>query len=149
MIVDTSALIAILRDEPDADRYVAALAPANRPLVSAGTYLETAVVVDANHDPVLSGRLDDLLAVTAVHIEPVTRQHAEVARAAYRQFGKGSGHPAKLNFGDCFAYALARATREPLLYKGEDFAKTDVASALVTAWPHGQRGGWVVPPAPR
>ncbi len=132
MIVDTSAIIAILRNEPDADRYVHVLAQAGEPRVSAGTYVETAIVVDANRDPVLSGRLDDLLAVARVEVEPVTRRHAEIARQAYRDFGKGSGHPAGLNFGDCFAYALARATGEPLLYKGDNFAQTDVASALGT-----------------
>ncbi|HWE68130.1 MAG TPA: type II toxin-antitoxin system VapC family toxin [Acidimicrobiales bacterium] len=132
MIVDTSAIIAILRGEPDADRYVEALGRAAAPLVSAGTYLETAIVVDANRDPVLSGRLDDLIANARVGIEPVTERHAQLARQAYRDFGKGSGHPAGLNFGDCFAYALARANGQPLLFKGEDFAQTDVAPALGT-----------------
>lgn len=130
MIVDTSAIVAILREERDAERYMDALAHDPEPRVSAGTFIETAIVVDANRDPVLSGRLDDLLAASSVNVEPVTRRHAEIARRAYRDFGKGSGHPAGLNFGDCFAYALARATGEPLLYKGEDFSLTDVASAL-------------------
>ena len=130
MIVDTSAFVAILRAEPDADRYIAAISRAVDPGVSAGTYLETAIVVDANGDPVLSGRLDDLMIETHVRIEPVTKEHALIARRAYRDFGKGSGHPAGLNFGDCFAYALARATHEPLLYKGDDFTHTDIASAL-------------------
>jgi ribonuclease VapC len=130
LIVDTSAFIAILRDEPDANHYVDALARATEPLISAATYLETAIVVDANRDPVLSGRLDDLLAVGRVQVEPVTKRHAQIARQAYRDFGRGSGHPAGLNFGDCFAYALSRATGQPLLYKGDDFAHTDVSSAL-------------------
>jgi ribonuclease VapC len=130
VIVDTSALVAILRGEPDADRFIAALAGEDAPRISAGTYLETAVVVDANRDPVLSGRLDDLVTATHLQIEPVTRHHAEVARHAYRLFGRGSGHPAALNFGDCFAYALSRTSGEALLYKGDDFARTDVAPAL-------------------
>jgi ribonuclease VapC len=130
MIVDTSAIIAILRDEPDADRYVEALARADPPRISAGTYLETCIVVDANRDPVLGGRLDDLIAAARMKVEPVTPRHAAVARRAYQDFGKGSGHPADLNFGDCFAYALARDSDEPLLYKGDDFGHTDVASAL-------------------
>lgn len=130
MIVDTSAIIAVLRDEPDADRYVQALAHATQPRMSAGTYLETAIVVDANGDPVLSGRLDDLLAAAVIEVEPFTRPQADIARQAYRAFGKGSGHPAGLNFGDCFAYALARVAGEPLLFKGGGFALTDVASAL-------------------
>jgi ribonuclease VapC len=129
VIVDTSALIAILRGEPDADRYIAALARAAQPRISAGTYLETAIVVDANRDPVLSRRLDELLAATEVHVETVSLNQVEIARDAYRDFGKGR-HPAALNFGDCFAYALAKDSGEPLLYKGDDFARTDVASAL-------------------
>lgn len=130
MIVDTSAIIAILRGEPDADRYVAALVDADPPRISSGTYLETCIVVDANRDPVLGGRLDDLIATARLKVEPFTTRHAAVARRAYRDFGRGSGHPAGLNFGDCFAYALARDSGEPLLYKGDDFGHTDVASAL-------------------
>ena len=130
MIVDTSALVAILRGEPDADRCVEALAGAVGSRMSAATYLETAVVVDGNRDPVLSRRLDDLLAVAGVTVEAVTKEHADIARQAYRDFGKGSGHAAGLNFGDVFSYALARATGEPLLYKGEDFTHTDVTPAL-------------------
>ena len=130
MIIETSAIIAILRGEPDADRYLQALARATTPLISAGTFLEAAIVVDANRDPVLSRRFDDLLAVSGVRIEPLAVRHAQIARQAYRDFGKGSGHLAGLNLGDCFAYALARATGEPLLFKGDDFSRTDVASAL-------------------
>ena len=130
MIVDTSAIIAILRGEPDADRYGRALAGAAEALISAGTYIEAAIVIDSNGDPVLSGRFDDLLAVARVTVEPVTPRHAEIARQAYRNFGKGSGHPAGLNFGDCFSYALARARAEPLLYKGDDFNQTDVEAVL-------------------
>ena len=130
MIVDTSALIAILRDEPDAARYVEALAGASSVRMSAANYVEAAIVVDANRDPVLSRRLDDLLVAAEVSVEPVTKEHADIARAAYRDFGKGSGHPAGLNFGDCFSYALARASGRPLLLKGEGFSRTDVESAL-------------------
>lgn len=131
MIVDTSALVAVLRGEPDADDYIQALATAAAVRTCAATYLETAVVVDANRDPVLSGRLDDLLRSVPVVVEPLTAGHADIARRAYRDFGKGSGHPAGLDFGDCFSYALARATGEPLLFKGQDFAHTDVTPALV------------------
>jgi ribonuclease VapC len=130
VIVDTSAIVAILRREPDADRYIDALGGAAAARMSAGTYLETAIVVDGNRDPVLSGRLDDLLSAVSMSVEPVSRPHADLAREAYRNFGKGSGHAAGLNFGDCFAYALARATGEPLLFKGDDFSHTDVTSAL-------------------
>ena len=130
MIVDTSALIAVLRGEIDAERYANALATAEQPLISAGTYLETAIVVGANRDPVLSRRLDDLIEAAHVKIEPVTERHVEIARQAYRDFGRASGHAAALNFGDCFAYALARASGEPLLFKGTDFTHTDVESAM-------------------
>lgn len=130
MIIDSSAIIAILRGEPDADRYIGALATADRPRLSAATYVESAVVVDASGDPVLSRRFDDLLAAVRAEVAPVTREHADLARQAYRDFGRGSGHPARLNFGDCFSYALARATGEPLLFKGDDFSETDVAAAL-------------------
>jgi ribonuclease VapC len=130
VIVDTSALIAILRDEPDAGRFIDVLATDADPRVSAATLVEAAAVVDANKDPVLSRRLDDLLQAVGVHVEPLTEEHARIARQAYRDFGKGSGHPASLNLGDCFAYALAAATGEPLLFKGNDFSETDLASAL-------------------
>lgn len=130
MIVDTSAVVAILHAEADAEHFARALAGAGSSSMSAGTYLEACIVVDANRDPVLSGRLDDLLGAVGVEVQPVTRHHAEIARRAYRDFGKGSGHPAGLSFGDCFAYALARATGEPLLFKGTDFAHTDVARAV-------------------
>lgn len=128
--MDTSALVAILRDEEDAARYARALATSPATRLSAGTLLESAIVVDANHDPVLSGRFDDLLSTADLEVVPVTQRHVEIARRAYRDFGRGSGHPARLNFGDCFAYALARATGEPLLYKGDDFVHTDVTPAL-------------------
>ncbi|MHB1499927.1 MAG: type II toxin-antitoxin system VapC family toxin [Candidatus Dormibacteria bacterium] len=136
MILDTSAIVAIMRGELDADRYIAAISQAASPRISAGTYLETAMVIDANHDPVLSRRLDDLLAAARVKVEPVTQRHAEIARQAYRDFGKGSGHPAGLNLGDCFAYALARDAKEPLLFKGNDFTETDIPPALA----HGTQG---------
>jgi ribonuclease VapC len=130
VIVDTSALVAVLREEDDAGGYVRALGAAGRKRISAGTLLETSIVVDANRDPVLSGRLDDLVAAAELEIVPVTQRHVEVARRAHRDFGRGSGHPAGLNFGDCFAYALARECGEPLLYKGDDFGHTDVTPAL-------------------
>lgn len=126
MIVDTSALIAIIHLEPDGPRYEAALegSPVNR--ISAATYLEVGIVIDANRDPLVSRRFDEILAEGAFVIEPVTEGQARIAREAYRDFGKGSGHPAGLNFGDCFAYALARELGEPLLFKGEDFRQTDI-----------------------
>ena len=129
MIVDTSALIAILRDEPDASRFADALAVRmETKRLSAANYLEAAIVIDSSRDPIASRRLDDVIARASIKIESVTEDHARIARAAYRDFGKGSGHPAELNYGDCFAYALAKATGELLLFKGNDFAQTDVTA---------------------
>lgn len=130
MIVDTSALVAILRAESDAATYAAALAGTTSARISAANYLETAVVIDGARDPVASRRVDDLLSVAGLVVEPVTAEHAVIARAAYRDFGRGSGHPARLNFGDCFAYALARATGEELLFKDDDFVHTDIRAAV-------------------
>ncbi len=128
--MDTSALIAILAGEPEQDAMLAAITAAGGARMSAASYLEAAVVVDALGDPVKSRRVDELLEALQIEVAAVTPDQARLARAAYRDFGKGSGHAAGLNFGDVFAYALAAATTEPLLYKGDDFAQTDVASAL-------------------
>lgn len=129
MIVDASAIIAILRDEPDAERFARALASRRGPSrMSAANYVEAAVVIDASRDPIASRRFDELIAKAEIAIEPVTFEQARVAREAYRDFGRGSGHPAGLNFGDCFAYALAKTCGEPLLFKGEDFSRTDVVA---------------------
>ena len=126
MIVDTSALIAIVRQESDAHSYAAAIeaSPVNR--ISAATFLEVSIVIDRARDPLVSRRLDELLAEGRFVIEPVSEAQARTAREAYRDFGKGSGHRAGLNFGDCFAYALARELNEPLLFKGDDFGHTDI-----------------------
>lgn len=129
MIVDTSALIAILRDEPEAPACARAIEAASRRRISAANFVEAAIVIDGSRDPVASRRFDDLLREAQAEIEPVTEAQARIAREAYRDFGRGSGHPARLNFGDCFAYALARTTGEPLLFKGDDFAHTDVRVA--------------------
>jgi len=130
VIVDTSALIAILRDEPEAAACARAIEAASHRRISAANFLEAAIVIDGTRDPVASRRFDDLLKEAQLVIEPVTEAQAKMAREAYRDFGRGSGHPAKLNFGDCFAYALSRSSGEPLLFKGNDFAHTDIAPAL-------------------
>ena len=127
MIVDTSALIAILRDESEAKVFADAIA-AEACRMSAANFVEAAAVIDAARDPVASRRFDELLAAAQITIEPVSETQARIAREAYRDFGKGSGHPAQLNFGDCFAYALAKESGEPLLFKGRDFHHTDVAA---------------------
>jgi ribonuclease VapC len=129
MIVDTSALIAILKKEPDADRFIGKLATVGQARMSAATFVESAIVVDANGDPVLSRRLNEVIDSAGIAIEPLTAEQAQIARRAYQDFGKGSGHPAGLNLGDCFSYALAAATGQPLLYKGNDFTHTDLTAA--------------------
>jgi len=116
VIVDSSALIAVLRGEADANRYVDALAAARGARMSAPTYMETAAVVDGSRDPVLSRRLEEL--ISTADIESVHPRAGRIAREAYRDFGRGSGHPARLNLGDCFPHALARSTGQPLLFKG-------------------------------
>lgn len=130
MIIDTSALLAILRAEPEALTTAQAIEQATVRRLSTGTFLEAAIVIDASRDPVASRRFDELLSVASIMIEPVTAEQARIGRDAYRDFGRGSGHPAQLNVGDCFAYALAKATGEPLLFKGHDFTQTDVRSVL-------------------
>jgi ribonuclease VapC len=127
MILDTSALIVILRDEPEAKAFARAIADADRRRLSAANYLEAAVVIDGSRSPIASRRFDDLLREAEIVIEPVTEAQAKIAREAYRDFGRGSGHSAGLNFGDCFAYALAKTSREPLLFKGDDFVHTGIA----------------------
>lgn len=133
MIVDSSALVAILWNEPDARVYAEALLQGEHRSMSAATYVETAVVVDAAKDPVVSRRLDELIDIAGIAVVAPDRRQALLAREAYRDFGKGSGSPARLNLGDCFAYALAAVSREPLLFKGEDFTHTDVTPALPAA----------------
>jgi ribonuclease VapC len=129
MIIDTSAIVAILRGETGARRFADAIEAASVRLISAATYVVIGAVIDGARDPVASRLVDELLAAAGVVIEPVTAAQARIARDAYRDFGKGSGHTAGLDFGDCFAYALAKAVGEPLLFKGDDFSHTDVAAA--------------------
>jgi ribonuclease VapC len=130
VIIDTSALIAILRAEDDAADIALAIEKAQVRRISAANFLETAVVIDASRDPVASRRFDELVEAAELQVEAVTASQARIARDAYRDFGKGSGHKARLNFGDCFAYALAKATGEALLFKGDDFGHTDITPAL-------------------
>jgi ribonuclease VapC len=130
VIVDASALIAILRDEPEAPACARAIEAASRRRISAANFVEAAIVIDASHDPIASRRFDDLVREAQLEIEPVTEVQARIAREAYRDFGKASGHPARLNFGDCFAYSLARISGEPLLFKGDDFTHTDLTPEL-------------------
>ena len=125
VIVDSSAILSILFAEPDSDQILIAINN-NECAISAGNYLETAIVVDSTKDPVVSRKFDALIKASGIEILSVDPQQVEVARAAYRDYGKGTGHRAKLNFGDVFAYALAATTRRKLLCKGDDFRHTDI-----------------------
>jgi len=129
VIVDSSALLAILLAEEDAPAFARAIGEATERRISAGTLLEVSIVADALADPVARRSFDELLRIAGLIVEPVTEEQARIGRQAYRDFGRGSGHPARLNFGDCFAYALAIDKGEPLLFKGSDFAQTGVQSA--------------------
>jgi ribonuclease VapC len=130
MIVDTSALLAILRDEPEARSFAEAIDQSKTSCISAANFVEAAAVIDASKDAIASRRFDELISEAGIAIEPVTETQARIAREAYKDFGKGSGHPARLNFGDCFAYALAKVKGGTLLFKGNDFKQTDIMSAL-------------------
>jgi ribonuclease VapC len=130
VIVDSSAFIAILRGEPSAPELVQALRNARAPLMSTSSYLEVSIAIDRGGDPVLSRRLDEVLHELGITLAPFDAGQAALARSAHDDFGRGSGHPARLNFGDCMTYALAKATGEPLLFVGDDFAATDLHPAL-------------------
>ncbi len=129
MIVDTSALIAILVDEPERELFTELLG-SRRSRISAANWFEAAMVAEGRGGRRATVDLDRLVDILGITIEPVTVEHATAARIAFRRYGKGSGSPAKLNFGDCFAYALSAATGEPLLFKGDDFTHTDILRAV-------------------
>src|SRR5438552_10398968 len=129
MILDTSALIAILRLEAEAPEFAKIIEQAAQRGISAVSYVEAGAVIDSSKDPIASRRLDELIEAAQIAIEPVTEAQARIARQAFCDFGKTSGHPAKLDFGDCFSYALAKSNGEPLLFKGQDFSQTDVKPA--------------------
>jgi ribonuclease VapC len=128
MILDTSALSAIFFGEPEAHAYVELIYEAARCRMSAANFVELAIVIERQLGPEAGRQCDMFFRRAGIVIEPVTIEHAHLARQGFLDFGKGR-HPAGLNFGDCFAYALAKATGEPLLYKGMDFRKTDVRAA--------------------
>lgn len=130
MILDTSAVIAVLTQEPDAERYIEAMVQARSRRLSAGNYLELALVCEGQFGAEVLQQCDALLRRLEAVVEPVTQAQAQAARQAFHDFGKGR-HPAGLNFGDCFAYALAKVSGEALLFKGDDFSRTDVSPALV------------------
>jgi ribonuclease VapC len=128
MIIDTSAIVAILFNEDDAKAYADLIAQSDTRRMSAATFVEAAIVVETQTKAGGSRQFDAFLRQADIVIEPVTGEHAHIARQAFIDFGKGR-HPAGLNYGDCFSYALAKATGEPLLFKGKDFSKTDLVAA--------------------
>jgi ribonuclease VapC len=129
IVADTSALIAIILGEPERDRFTASIAAAGRVGISAATLVEARLVLHRRGGAKLSKAIDLLLASNRFEVIAVDPDQAGVAHAAFVAYGKGSGHPAKLNFGDLFSYALAKSRGVPLLYKGDDFVHTDIAAA--------------------
>jgi ribonuclease VapC len=130
MIVDASALLAVLLREPDAQRFADALTLAARARIPAPNWLEAAMVLDRRGDARARNGFDAALEELRIEVAPFGAAHAAHARQAWRDYGRGSGNPARLNFGDCLAYGFAKGEREPLLFKGEDFTHTDVRPAL-------------------
>ena len=129
IVVDTSAILAILEDEADALRYAAAIAEADPPLISAATLVEVGIVMLNRRGAKAARMVDDFVQEAGFQVESVTAQHAQLAREAYAAYGKGQ-KSAGLNYGDCFSYALAKASGLPLLFKGRDFSRTDIEAAL-------------------
>ena len=129
IVVDTSALIAILDKEPDANLYAEAIAEADPPLISTATLVELNIVMLNRHEIKAAQIVDRLIQEGGFQVESFTIQHAELARGAYARYGTGQ-QPAGLNYGDCFSYALAKATGVPLLFKGQDFSKTEIVPVL-------------------
>ena len=128
MIIDASALLAILFDEPEVDRFTRLIHRSAHPAISPVNFLEAGIRADNPKTPAKGPALDTLMIALGIEVASVTAEQAQMAREAYRHFGEGN-HPARLNLGDCFAYALAKAHREPLLFKGDDFVKTDIEAA--------------------
>jgi ribonuclease VapC len=129
VILDTSAVMAWVLNEPERDRYAVLLSRAHALRLSAGSWLELQAVDTRGYGNAFAGVIAEFMADFAVEIVPVSVAQAELAREAYKRYGTGTRHPARLNFGDCFAYALSKASGEPLLFKGDDFAQTDVVPA--------------------
>jgi ribonuclease VapC len=129
MVLDTSSILAILLNEPEAALFAEIMSKSQRRLISAGTLLELMIVIETKKGEVGGRELDLLLHRLKTDVVPFDGEQAEIARIAWRQFGKGN-HPAGLNFGDCFAYALSKTSGEPLLFKGNDFNQTDILPLL-------------------
>lgn len=139
MVIDTSALVAVFLDEPERHAFNQQIVADEVRLLSAATLVETAIVLTSRKGPRAQAELDLYLVKAALEIVPVRAEHAAIACDAYRTYGKGR-HPAGLNFGDVFAYALAKATGEPLLFKGQDFTRTDIPAVPVPRDPDAPPG---------
>jgi len=129
MIVDSSALLAVILNEEDEPRFAAAMVDAPALRMSAANWVEAAIVVDSHKNPAAKVRFEDLIDALSLEIMPVTVDDAYRTRTAYNDYGRGH-HRARLNYGDCFAYALAKSRGEPLLFKGNNFSQTDIEPAL-------------------
>ena len=129
MVIDSSAIIAVLFDEPEAATFLSLLASADMCRLSAASLVEIGLVLRRQGTDGQRLALEEMLRLFAIQIEPVTEEQGRQAIVAYDRFGKGTGHPAGLNYGDCFSYALAKQTGEPLLFKGNDFGRTDLGAA--------------------
>ncbi len=130
MVIDTSALLAILQDEPERRVFNEAVEAADTRSVSVASFVEVSIVIDSRYGPDGVRDFDLLLSKAEIQLVPVDSEQAFLARQAFRQYGKGR-HAASLNFGDCFSYALAKSLGEPLLFKGEDFARTDLEAVAI------------------
>jgi ribonuclease VapC len=130
MVIDSSALIAILLDEPEANAFLRAIHTSPRCRISAATFLETGMILRRDATGQRQQRFERLISSLRISIVPVTEQQARTALDAFGLYGKGRGHRASLNFGDCLAYALAKVSAEPLLFKGNDFSETDIQAAI-------------------
>ena len=129
MILDTSAVLAILFDEPEGPEFLRMAIEAPLLAISTANMVEAWMVTDRHPNPAKATALDELTELLAIELRPVSTAQARLARQAYHAFGKGR-HPAALNYGDCFAYALAKFSNDTLLFKGNDFSRTDIVSAL-------------------
>ena len=130
MVIDSSALLAILLDEPEAADFLRAIHGSPERRISAANFLETGIVLRRGKVGRPQRLIEELIVALRISIVPVTEQQARAALKAFNIYGKGQRHPAGLNFGDCFAYALAKVCAEPLLFKGNDFTQTDIESAV-------------------
>lgn len=130
MVIDTSAIVAILFDEPEASAFLSLMATAGVCRLSAASFVELGIVLRRDRTGRRRQAFEEMIRLFGIRIEPVTEEQARLALDAYARFGKGTGHAAGLNFGDCFSYALAADIAEPLLFKGEDFIRTDIGIAV-------------------